>query len=68
MKLCRKCGKIKPIAEFNRRTLAKDGAQSYCRECQHIYPIERCAYIDGHFEVRVLPSGVKCYKVRPEFC
>lgn len=32
-KQCAKCGKVKPISEFYRRTASKDGYQPYCKTC-----------------------------------
>lgn len=32
-KKCNKCGRELPVSEFNKRTRAKDGLQSQCREC-----------------------------------
>ena len=69
MKHCAKCGKIKPITEFNRRQRSKDGKQSYCRACQHGYnedyePLlqERLRELDKKFTVMVLPNGVTVYR------
>ena len=64
VKQCPKCKQIKPVTEFNRRTDAIDGKQSYCRDCQHKYPVERKKYIDGKFEVMVLPGDIKCYRLK----
>lgn len=32
-KVCAKCGEPKPLAEYFRRSRAKDGLQSYCKSC-----------------------------------
>ena len=32
-KQCTKCGEVKPISEFYRRTASKDGYQPYCKSC-----------------------------------
>lgn len=32
-KKCAKCGKVKPISEFYRRSASKDGYQPYCKTC-----------------------------------
>lgn len=32
-KLCRKCGKVKPIAEFGLDAHQYDGRSCYCRDC-----------------------------------
>lgn len=36
-KVCKKCGKEKPLSEYNVNKKAKDGLQSYCKECQSEY-------------------------------
>lgn len=36
-KICKKCGKEKPLSEYNVNKKAKDGLQSYCKECQSEY-------------------------------
>ena len=33
-KTCTKCGKKKPLDEFNKHNRSKDGKQSWCRACQ----------------------------------
>jgi hypothetical protein len=33
VKLCGKCGSIKPTTHFNRNGWRKDGLQHYCRDC-----------------------------------
>lgn len=33
LKRCRKCGEMKPLTEFHRRSEAKDGLQSWCKVC-----------------------------------
>lgn len=69
LKHCQKCGNLKPVEQFNRRTSAKDGKQSYCRNCQRGYNIEhepimqeRLTELDKKFTVTVLPNGVTVYK------
>lgn len=32
-KRCSKCGEVKPITEFHKRTLSHDGLQSWCKRC-----------------------------------
>lgn len=32
-KLCRKCGVVKPLGDYQRNKSRADGRQSYCREC-----------------------------------
>ena len=34
MKRCKRCGRVLDESEFNKHKNAKDGLQSYCRECQ----------------------------------
>jgi hypothetical protein len=36
MKKCSRCGEFKPLTEFNKRCLSKDGLTSSCRECLYI--------------------------------
>src|SRR5437870_5962104 len=33
-KQCARCGREKPVPDFNHRQRSKDGKQSYCRDCQ----------------------------------
>lgn len=33
-KVCSKCGRELPVDQFNKNAKAKDGYQSWCRECQ----------------------------------
>ena len=68
LKHCQKCGKLKPVEEFNRRTSAKDGLQSYCRACQRGYSLEheevtaeQLRVIDSHCQMHTLPNGVRYY-------
>ena len=68
-KLCKHCKKVKPAEDFNRRSSAKDGKQSYCRSCQRGYNIEhepvmqeRLTELDKKFTVTVLPNGVTVYR------
>lgn len=36
-KLCKKCLTVKPVSEFNKKTSAADGLQTYCRSCSSIH-------------------------------
>ena len=36
-KKCNKCGEIKPLAEFHKKTASKDGHQSQCKGCMKRY-------------------------------
>ena len=40
-KVCSRCGKTKPLSEFNKDSSAKDGLQHWCRQCQKEYDAER---------------------------
>ena len=33
-KICTKCGVEKPLSEFNKHKVSKDGHQAHCRECK----------------------------------
>lgn len=33
LKLCKKCGKEKPVTEFHKNSAMKDGLQLFCKEC-----------------------------------
>ena len=33
-KRCSKCGRVLPLADFNKRKSSKDGLQYYCKDCQ----------------------------------
>ena len=33
-KKCSHCGRILPLSEFHKKTIAKDGHQTYCKKCQ----------------------------------
>ena len=33
-KRCSKCGRVLPLADFNKSKLSKDGLQYYCKDCQ----------------------------------
>lgn len=37
MKLCTKCGKVKPLSEFGLNKSKKDGHQCHCKECVREY-------------------------------
>ena len=63
-KHCAKCGQIMPVSEFNRRY---DGFQPYCRECNRKYPKERLETADSHFELVVLPNGVRAFRLKKEY-
>jgi 5-methylcytosine-specific restriction endonuclease McrA len=36
MKTCSQCGLSKPLTEFYRRSLSKDGLRSDCKDCAHV--------------------------------
>lgn len=55
-KKCAKCGRELPLDEFNRSTSAKDGRQSYCKECKKaIYQ----AVKEGEWENPLAPFTTK---------
>lgn len=69
LKHCEKCRQLKPAEQFNRRSDAKDGKQSYCRACQHGYNLEhepevqaRMTELDKKFTVTVLGNGITVYR------
>lgn len=41
MKTCTKCSKKKPVDNFNKMTKAKDGLQSWCKQCKNTGTIEK---------------------------
>jgi hypothetical protein len=41
-KVCVKCGRELPVSNFCRSNKAKDGLQSYCKECQAAASRRRC--------------------------
>jgi hypothetical protein len=45
MKVCKRCGKEKPLTDFRKKTKAADGLQPWCRECFAEY--ERLRYQNG---------------------
>lgn len=63
-KHCPKCGQIKPAEEFNRRY---DGLQPYCRECNRKYPKERLEKANSHFDLLVMPNGVRAFILKKEY-
>ena len=34
LKKCIECGRLKPLNEFQKRKLSKDGRHYYCNECK----------------------------------
>lgn len=63
-KHCPKCRQIKPAEEFNRRY---NGLQPYCRECNRKYPKERLETANSHFDLLVLPNGVRAFILKEEY-
>lgn len=43
MKVCTKCGEVKSIAEFSKRSSARDGLRTYCKVCERISFAQYCA-------------------------
>ena len=37
MKLCRRCGEVKPLDEFHNKWSSKDGKSTYCKACANGY-------------------------------
>ena len=64
VKKCPRCGKIKPVTEFNKKY---NDLQPYCRECNREYPKERLERAESHFEVFELPNGVRAFKLKEEY-
>lgn len=69
-KTCSKCGETKPLAEFNRRTGAKDGLHSNCKACTRKRDTEyrerlRRKNIGGSSEVVREQRCYMCDTVRP---
>ena len=61
---CAKCGLSQPGAEVNKRY---GGLQPYCKECNRKYPKERQERADSHFNLVVLPNGVRAFVLKEEF-
>lgn len=40
-KVCTKCGQVRPLAEYRANSKAKDGLQSWCKECEREYQRKR---------------------------
>ena len=60
MKRCYKCDTMKPLEEFHRCTRRKDGRQSLCVSCVHIYQVERWWKIAREKEIPgLLPDGTR---------
>lgn len=47
-KLCTRCHKIKPAAEFHRHSKRIDGLQNYCKECKSV--VQDVGYADGSLQ------------------
>ena len=41
MKRCAQCGETKPLSEFHKNKLRRDGVQTYCRSCRALIDHER---------------------------
>ncbi len=55
-KICGRCNVCKPCGEFNKKATAKDGRQSYCRECNRAR--SRKYYLDNHkHHLKVIQAG-----------
>lgn len=42
-KRCQKCGEVKPVTEFHKRSASPDGHQAWCKRCTAIATAERKA-------------------------
>lgn len=46
IKICTKCGKEKPLSEFNKQKTGKNGYRADCRECQKVYFLSKKEYFN----------------------
>ena len=47
VKLCPRCGEVKPLSDFSKNAARKDGVHSICKACRRIYDHERYVRIHG---------------------
>ena len=40
MKQCKYCGECKPLSEYHKNKLSKDGHKSHCKECNRAYSLK----------------------------
>jgi hypothetical protein len=67
VKTCRDCGESKPLDQFNRKTRARDGRQSYCRPCHRARREAWESHHDGRREAARRRSRLKrTFGITPE--
>ena len=54
LKLCPRCGEVKPLSEFSKNPGRRDGVHSICKACRRIYDHERYERIHGR-EIAYVP-------------
>ena len=54
LKLCPRCGEVKPLSEFSKNARRPDGVHSICKSCRRIYDHERYERIHGR-EIAYVP-------------
>jgi len=57
-KRCSKCGIEKPLSDFNRNHVRKDGVQVFCRSCENIY--RKARYVPAPPRIRVPRTEKRC--------
>lgn len=60
-KFCKKCGKYKPVSEFNRNSGCKDKLHNYCRDCMKAYKKSRWKYIRENLKEKKREYSKKQY-------
>jgi hypothetical protein len=63
-KQCRHCAQLKPLSEYARKSSAKDGLQSYCRECTRVFYV---AHYGQNRERIVARNSARIKKNRLEY-
>lgn len=61
LKFCKKCGKYKPVSEFNRNSGCKDKLHNYCRDCMKAYKKARWKYIRENLKEKKREYSKKQY-------
>lgn len=59
-KLCETCGIIKPITEFYKNSIKKDGIDYRCKDCHNLSQKKRREYLKNHPEEHIIPEERKC--------
>lgn len=64
MKICKKCGVLKPLAGFSRNKNLKDGLQWWCKDCKKLHdgkrflvPKERATFLLRSAKQRTIKHG-----------